>query len=534
MSAPRWTPPIELSKREERVMRRLTRHRKLFGFLRLQRHAIFDEAFQAELGAIYRDTGEGKAPLPPALLAMATVMQAYAGVSDLEAVELATFDARWQMVLGMLGEDEPPFSQGALHAFRERLIKNDLDRRLLERTIEFARATKGFDPKKLPKQLRVAVDSRPLSGAGRVEDTVNLLGRAGRQLLLCAAAIAGVKPDVLADEIGSSLLLDSSIKAALDVDWTDAEQKADAMEHLLDAIESLETFVRERLPDYAGAPPLAEHLATLARLRDQNIDPEPPDGGGPGVRDGVAPDRTVSLSDPDMRHGRKSRSRTFNGYKSHVATDLDDDIILACTVLSANRPEREGFDAMRHDLVRIVRDDRPITEIHADRAYTNAELTRDLVSAGAELLSKPRPVRGKPGLFDKSHFLIDLRRKTATCPDGQTVPIALGEVAHFDARQCGRCPRRADCTTAAEGKGRTLSIAADEPQQRKLAKLAGTSRGRARLRERTAIEHTLARHAGVQGTRARFRGTRKNLFDARRTACVLNLESAHRHYARAA
>jgi hypothetical protein len=45
-----------------------------------------------------------------------------------------------------------------------------MDRRLLERTVELARKTKAFDFKKLPKTLRVAIDSSPLEGAGRVED----------------------------------------------------------------------------------------------------------------------------------------------------------------------------------------------------------------------------------------------------------------------------------------------------------------------------------------------------------------------------
>jgi hypothetical protein len=112
MAVPRWKPPVEISKREERVMRRLKRTGKLFAFLRQQRHAIFDDAFQDELAAVYRDSDEGKQPIAPALMAMATLIQAYAGVSDAEAVERAAFDVRWQMVLGVLGEDEPPFSQG--------------------------------------------------------------------------------------------------------------------------------------------------------------------------------------------------------------------------------------------------------------------------------------------------------------------------------------------------------------------------------------------------------------------------------------
>jgi hypothetical protein len=94
----------------------------------------------------------------PALLAMVLLLQAYTGASDAQAVELAIVDARWQMVLGVVGQDEAPFSQGALPAFRQRLIAKDMDRRLLERTIELARTTGAFDWKKLPKNLRIAVD----------------------------------------------------------------------------------------------------------------------------------------------------------------------------------------------------------------------------------------------------------------------------------------------------------------------------------------------------------------------------------------
>jgi hypothetical protein len=535
MTAPRWNPPVEIEKREERVLRRLVRNGKLFAFLRRERHAIFDAAFQDELAAMYRDTDQGKDPVPPAQLAMAILLQAYASVSDAEAIDRAAFDARWQMVLGTLGEGEPPFGQGTLVAFRERLIRHDMDRRLLERTAEFARTSKGFDAKKLPTSLRLAVDSRPLLGAGRVEDTVNLLGRAGRQLLTSAAAIAGVDVDDLAEEIDADLLLEPSIKAGLDVDWTDPKQKADAMRRLLAAIESLEKFVREQLATHAGAPPLSDQLATIEKLRDQDIDPDPPDGGGPTVRDGVAPDRTISLSDPEMRHGRKSKSRTFNGFKSHIATDLDHGLVLACAVLPANRPEREGLDAMRADLERVGAEVANITELHVDRGYTSAEFTQQIAAMpSAEVVSKPRPTAGKDGMFGKRDFKIDLRKKTATCPEGQTTPIVPGEVARFDGTTCSRCPRRTQCTNAADGKGRTLSIAADEHLQQSFARLVATPMGRARLRERVDIEHSIARHTHIQGKQARYRGTRKNLYDSRRTGALMNLEAAHRELARAA
>jgi|GEM_PF-5455278 len=71
-------------------------------------------------------------------------------VSDAEAVELTVMDRRWQLVLDCLGADEPAFAQGTLQQFRERLIAWDMDRRLLERTIELAKETKEFDWKDKP------------------------------------------------------------------------------------------------------------------------------------------------------------------------------------------------------------------------------------------------------------------------------------------------------------------------------------------------------------------------------------------------
>jgi hypothetical protein len=99
MGMPRWSPREELSKQEQFVISRLKRTRRLFEFLRAQRHVRFDESFQQELEAMHRATGEGKVPVPPGLLAMVVLLQAYTGASDAEAVEHAILDARWQLVL---------------------------------------------------------------------------------------------------------------------------------------------------------------------------------------------------------------------------------------------------------------------------------------------------------------------------------------------------------------------------------------------------------------------------------------------------
>jgi hypothetical protein len=524
MAFERWTPRQDYTKQEEFLLRRLRRTRKLFAFLRDHRQALFNEAFQAELETMYRDTGAGREPVPPALLAMIVLLQSYLGVSDAEAVELTVVDLRWQMVLDRLGETQPACGQGTLVEFRERLIRTNMDRRLLERTVEMARQSKAFDWKKLPKTLRVAIDSSPLEGAGRVEDTINLLGHAARKVVECTADLLGWKVERVAREAGISALLQASVKRALDTEWSDPDAKVRALNTLVQQIDSLDLWLKRKLPEELGRPPLKEHVDALAQIREQNLEPDPSGGGGTRIRDGVAAERRVSVEDPDMRHGRKSRSKCFSGYKRHVAMDLDTDLILACAITPANRPEEEAAPLLKAD---IEQQARRIGELHIDRGYVASPVVTEIIDDGGKILCKPWvPRNGK--LFTKADFKINMRDRTITCPAGQVEPIDLGADIEFEPHACARCRLRGKCTTAAAGHGRTVTIADDELLQHRLRKLISTPKGRERLRERIPIEHCQAHLSRRQGRRARYRGTRKNLFDLRRAAAVQNLEVCER------
>ena len=140
----------------------------------------------------------------------------------------------------------------------------------------------------------------------------------------------------------------------------------------------------------------------------------------------------------------------------------------------------------------------------------------------------------KPGLFSKADFHMDLRAKTITCPAGEVESFEPGETVHFDPEVCGACPRRAECTQAAAGEGRSVSIAENEALQRKFRQLQATAPGRAKLRARVAVEHSLAHIAARKGSHARYIGTRKNLFDLLRASSIQNLEAMHRAYLEAA
>jgi len=76
------------------------------------------------------------------------------------------------------------------------MIANDLDKKLVDRTIELAKRTGKFGWKK----LRVALDSSPLEGAGRVEDTWNLIGRAMSKVVNAVSLALGVESAQVIDQ----------------------------------------------------------------------------------------------------------------------------------------------------------------------------------------------------------------------------------------------------------------------------------------------------------------------------------------------
>src|SRR5256885_9803275 len=102
----RWLVPMELSAAEQRVADKLQRIGKFYVFVREIRAELFDEAFEAELAAAYHP--RGVAPLPPALLAMVPLRQAYDQVGDAEAADTAQVDQRWPLALGCLGPRPAP------------------------------------------------------------------------------------------------------------------------------------------------------------------------------------------------------------------------------------------------------------------------------------------------------------------------------------------------------------------------------------------------------------------------------------------
>jgi hypothetical protein len=276
------------------------------------------------------------------------------------------------------------------------------------------------------------------------------------------------------------------------------------------------------LPEALGKPPLDKHVATLRKIRDQNLEPDP-EGGGQRIRQEVAPDRRVSVEDPDMRHGRKNKNKVFNGYKQHLSSDLETDLILSAALLPANRQEHEAVEPLLRD---IERQGFIIGEMYVDRGYISSGALKQRLETGATVYCKPHDHKNGE-LFAKNDFDINLKARTITCPGGQVRSFELGQKVQFDGAICTACPIRKMCT-AAKVNGRAVQIALDEPLQHRLRKALRTHAGRERLRRRSKIEHRLAHLVRRTGRRARYAGVRRNLFSVRRAAAIQNLETIRR------
>jgi hypothetical protein len=484
-------------------------------FLREIRHDLFNASFEAALAKAYKKP-RGTAPIPPALLAMVTLLQAYDQVGDADAVVTASMDKRWQLVLGTLGAETAPFSHGALVAFRTRLITHALDRTLVSRTVALAKASGKFGW----QHLQAALDSSPLIGAGRVEDTWHLLGRALHQCMVLASPVTGLSPDVISQTAGVRLLGHSSLKAALDCDWDDPQARQEGLQRLVEETEALGRWVRHHSGAATQEPPLRDALNDMAQILTQDLEPDPV-GGGRRLRRGTVRDRLPSLGDREMRHGRKSKAQPFTGYKRHVLNLLGSTLVVDAVAQPTHQPEHEALETLWPSLAAHGQ----VQSLSIDRAYLSSPLIGTLKDQGIAIIAKPWPLRNR-GRFTKEALQLTLDRHEVTCPAGVTVSLkGSGRRAQFPAETCGRCTLQAACTTST--RGRTLSSHPQEALWIALREARQTEEGRQALRQRTGVEHTLARIDQIQGKRARYKGTRKNTLDRRRIAAVNNLQRIH-------
>ena len=278
-------------------------------------------------------TDVGRRSVPPMIVAVVMVLQRIEGLSDREAVERYTYDVRWKYAAGGLHFDYPGFAHTVLVDMRERLRKPQRPNRIFEAALGAAKDAG------LVGRRRV-LDSTPLYDAVATMDTVTLIRSAIRGLLKVTDAELATQ---LREAITSDDDYATSAKAM--IDWDDK----DAQAQLVDS-RAKDAYACLLVLDGSEPGPVVTQAATpLATVVGQDLE-EGADGVFRIAR-GVAKDRVISAVDPEARHGHKTRSRKFDGFKGHIAIDPDTEIITATTVTPGNAGDASVAEVLIADLL---------------------------------------------------------------------------------------------------------------------------------------------------------------------------------------
>jgi DDE family transposase/transposase-like protein DUF772 len=420
----------------------------IWAVLHREGHRLFPDELFADL---FSD--RGRRSVPPQVVATVMVLQRLFGKSDREAVEAFEFDVRWKYAAGGLGLDFPGFSHTVLVDMRARLACSERPRRVFDAVLDAASAAGlvGY---------RRVLDSTPLYDAVATMDTVTLVRSAIRQLLGAADAdLAGELRAVLTsgDDYASN--------AKPQIDWDDRA----AREALVDS-RARDGFACLDLLEGRESGLIDDAVVLLATVLGQDL--EDSDGRFRIARR-VARDRVISTVDPDARHGHKTVSRGFDGYKGHVAADPDSEIITNTTVTPGNAGDASVAESLIDDLITDYEvaqdtdepDDQAVNaQVYGDAAYGTGEFQEVLDDHDIDSFCKTQPPSPpSSGLFAKDAFGIDLDDDTVTCPNEITVKIRRGldgrGLAYF-ADACVTCPLRDQCTTSPAG--RTVQVTAHE------------------------------------------------------------------------
>jgi hypothetical protein len=523
----------------------------IYAFLHRERDRLFpDEAF----ADLFDESG--RRSVPPSVVAVVMVLQRLEGLSDREATERYCFDNRWRYAAGVGGYDTAgwtSFVHTVLVDMRERLRNSVAPNRIFDAARDAAKEAGLVGRKRV-------LDSTPLYDAVATMDTVTLIRSAIRGLLKVADA-------ELAAELRNAMKSgdDYANSAKPMIDWDDET----AREALIDS-RAKDAYACLLVLDGAELGPVLTQAATLlATVVGQDLE-EGADGVFRIAR-GVAKDRIISTVDPQARHGHKTQSRKFDGFKGHLAIDPESEIITATTVTPGNAGDASVAEELISDLLDdsaldtepaaenstptpsdesdvnaaplndAALDTEPAAEnstpapsdesdrpaVYGDNAYGTGPFHERLEEAGIDSRCKTQDPCAKGELFTKDRFDVDLADDTVTCPAGVTVSIKRhrrgGGLAQFkDA--CASCPMQAECTSSTSG--RTVSINAHEEALARARARQQNPRWRddyrgTRPKVERKIAHLMRRKHG--GRNARVRGTKRIGDDFALLAAAANL-----------
>lgn len=462
-------------------------------------------------------------------LGVACILQMYDNCSDQEAVDRTKFDDRWKVALDLKPE-ERPFAKSTLQEFRAKVLLNEAVEKVFIRvSLDAARA---FNPSK--GAAKVVLDTTPILGRGAVKDTYNLIADGIKNLARTLSHCADEKLAKIVEQHSlAKYFSDKSLKGGAGIDWTNDDERRQFLNILVDDARSLLAAARawlERVSD-KRRPALERAIELLERLLVQDTEPDPKDSKKVRISQGTAKNRTVSTTDPEMRHGRKSSSKRFDGHKLATATEPESGLIAAVDVIAGNASDNSNALDLTEKAETNLHQE--IDKTVGDCAYGDGATRAEFVEEDRVLVAKvPAPPSGEP--FHKAHFQIDLEKNCITCPANQTTHnfeyvkySASGTPVKkffWPLEVCQACPHKDECLGGKEkAKARTVTLHPQEDLLQKAREYQKTEDFRQDMKDRQQAEHRFARMMQHGMRQARYFGRGKVLLQAAMTAALLNL-----------
>lgn len=358
------------------------------------------------------DPGNGRPSIPPSLMSGVLLLQFHDDVSDEEAVQRLMFDLRWQVALN-LPTDFPAFDPSSLTYFRRRLIEHNQERYAFDRFVKVGREA-GF----IPDRVTLLTDTTPVKGAGAVMDTYTLLRKGIRKLLKqlgdAASKQRGLSPET---QRLVARYIEQDRKAK--IDWADPQQRQAQLQVLFQDAEAALELASEQMAD-------ADVRSTgWLLLKIMGDDVASDDQGNPQIAAGTAEDRIISITDTEMRHGRKSKVQRFNGFKVAVTTEQSSEMIVDIQDIPATGGDGQ---ALMPAIERVGQQTGLTVErVIGDGAYGSGENRAACAAHPEQPVDLVAPLaRPDDPEVAKSAFTLDREAKTATCPQGHTVTARAG------------------------------------------------------------------------------------------------------------
>jgi hypothetical protein len=463
----------------------------------------------------------GRPSIPPSQLAKVMLLQHRTGVSDEQAMEAVAWDLRWKIALN-LPVDHRGWHPTSLTKYRARLLLHGKERLALESTLRLAEELGMLDG--AAEQI---IDSTPMLGAAATQDTVRLVRHGVRRLIDAVAAV----------DAGAAGRLDDGLEFDYerpndkpDCRWREKAERermltrvAQDAERALQAVEHADGLL-----DDDG---VEEAHELLRELIGQDFDVD--EGGVPRLHRGTRADRIISTVDTEMRHGRKSHSERFDGYKlSAAATNTAEPMITSVEVAPAC--EQDGPQA--GPLIDAQPAGRRPKRVLGDTAYGTGPVRADMAKREVEVLA-PVPEAPVPGgRLGKRDFIIDIDAGTVTCPAGHVAVIGStprGERrAIFPRAVCRACPLRDRCL-GPKTAHKVLQLAPDEElliAGRRALEDPDTAEHLRRTRPRIERLLGLLAHR-YRARKSRYLGRAKATLQAAWAAALVNLNPIARRLA---